>query len=93
MTTGVGRSRSRKATFYLPEDVLGELDDAVARGAAPSKNALVQAALSRELAEIRRRERRARWEAAMRDPLFLRDLDDVEAAFDRADAESVGDAR
>lgn len=78
---------AKKATFSLSVDVLTALDELVARGAAPSKNALVERALARELRELRRQERRLEWEAASQDPLFLKDLDDVESAFESADAE------
>ena len=79
----------KKATFTLPEDTLAALSTAVAEGAAPSKNALVQRALNRELSEWRRRVRRTRWEQAMADPAFLRDLRRVEADFQSADAEPL----
>ncbi len=82
--------RARKATFALHEEVLAGIDEAVARGAAPSKNAFVEQAVVRELREQRRRERQARWEAASRDPLFLRDLQDVQRDFDSADSETAG---
>jgi Arc/MetJ-type ribon-helix-helix transcriptional regulator len=80
---------TKKATFSLHVDVLNAIDRAVAKGAAPSKNALVEQALRREIADLQRQERQARWEAAMRDPLFLRDLDEVEQAFRTADAETA----
>ncbi len=80
---------TKKATFSLHVDVLDAIDRAVAQGAAPSKNALVEQALRREITELLRQERQARWEAAMRDPLFLRDLSEVEEAFRTADAETA----
>ena len=83
-------SRTKKVTFSLHEDVLAGLDEAIQRGAAPSKNALVERALTRELQELRRQARRVRWEEASRDPAFLRDIADVESAFREADAESLG---
>ncbi len=78
-------ARSKKATFTLHEEVLAAVSDAVTKGAAPSKNAFVERALLRELKELRRRTRQAQWEKAARDPLFLKDLEDVESA----DAESA----
>ncbi|TAK26032.1 MAG: hypothetical protein EPO26_01425 [Chloroflexota bacterium] len=81
--------QTRKATFNLPTTLLTALGDAVAKGAAPSKNALVERALTRELREARRLERRARWSEAARDPLFTRDLAEIEAAFASADAETA----
>lgn len=78
---------ARKATFSLRPNVLEAVDAAVASGAAPSKNAFVERALLRELDDLRRARLRTRWEAASRDPLFLRDIAETEAAFATADAE------
>ncbi len=83
------RVKSRKATFSLHEDLLAALNEAVARGAAPSKNALVEQALRRELKEIRRRILAAAWEEAARDPLFMRDVQEIQEAFKSADAETA----
>lgn len=83
-------TKAKKATFSLPEDVLAALQEAVAQGTAPSKNALVERALVRELQELRRQARRAQWEEAARDPVFLQDIEDTGAAFSSADAETAG---
>jgi hypothetical protein len=40
--------KTRKATFNLHTDVLAELDEVMAQGRAPSKNALVEQALLKE---------------------------------------------
>jgi hypothetical protein len=40
--------------------------------------------------ELQRRQRRHQWEQAARDPLLLRDIADVESAFEAADAETAG---
>lgn len=74
-------SATKKATFSLHEHVLAAMAEAVEQGAAPSKNALVERALIHELREVQRQQRRARWEEASRDPLFLRDLEETQAAF------------
>lgn len=84
-----GAPAARKATFSLRPHVLEAVDAAVASGAAPSKNAFVERALLRELDDLRRDQLRARWAAASRDPLFMRDIAEVEAAFANADAESA----
>ena len=81
--------KARKATFALDPSVLRGLDDAVADGAAPSKNALVEGALRRELELIRREARRRRWKEAAEDPLFLRDIRQVASDFEAADAEAA----
>ncbi len=82
-------SRIRKVTFSLHEDVLAALDEAVARGDARSKSAFVEQALRREFQEMRRQIRQAQWEEASRDPLFLKDLQEIGDAFAAADAETI----
>ena len=77
---------TKKATFSLHRDVLEAMDQAVAEGAAPSKNALVERAIAKELRDWRRQVRRAQWEQGARDPLLLKDVEDIEAAFRSADA-------
>ena len=82
--------KTKKATFNLPPDVLTAMDEAMAEGAAPSKNALVERALVRELDELRRRARKLRWEEGAKDPALLKDISEVEVAFQSADAETAG---
>jgi metal-responsive CopG/Arc/MetJ family transcriptional regulator len=82
-------TRRRKATFSLDDELLSGLDDAVRQGMATSKNQLVAQALSKELKELRRQAERAQLEEALTDPLFLRDVDDMEDAFGEADAETA----
>jgi hypothetical protein len=77
----------RKATFSLHQSLIQEIDEAMANGAAPSKNALVERALKAELERLRREWRRALWEEASKDPLFLKDVAAAESAFRTADAE------
>lgn len=62
----------------------------MAEGAAPSKNVLVERALLKELKEVRRQARHTRWEEAAKDPLLLRDISEVEVAFQSAYAETAG---
>lgn len=92
MTRRSFRDRQREAknvTFALPADLLRQVDAAVATGAAPNKTALVERALTRELALVRRLARRALLEEATRDPLFARDLSDVGRDFAISDAETA----
>src|SRR5581483_280206 len=86
---GGDREPKSNATFSLSLGLQRQLDEAVAAGAAPNKTALVERALRRERAEIRRLTRRARLEEAKRDPLFLRDIAEVERDFAFADAETA----
>ncbi len=83
-------TKTKKATFNLHTDVLDALDEVVAQGAAPSKNALVEQALLKELRELKRQARKALWQEAAKDPLFMRDIEQVEADFQYADAETAG---
>ncbi len=91
MDTGVRhtRGKTRKATFSLHPDVLTSLDEAMARGAAPSKNVLVERALVRELKELRKQERQAQWQEGARDHRLLKDVEEVEVTFRSADAEAI----
>ena len=82
--------KTKKATFNLHIGVLAELDEVMAHGIVPSKNALVERALLKELDELRRQARRALWQEAVKDPLFMRDIEEVEADFRYADAETAG---
>ena len=82
--------KTKKATFNLHTDVLAALDEVMAQGIAPSKNALVERALLKELKELRRQARKALWQEAAKDPLFLKDIAEVENDFRYADAETAG---
>jgi len=82
--------KTKKATFNLHTDVLAALDEVMAQGIAPSKNALVEQALLKELKELRRQVRSSLLQEAAKDPLFLKDIEEVEADFRYADAETVG---
>jgi hypothetical protein len=84
------RGKTKKATFNLHTDVLDELDHVMTQGIAPSKNALVEWALLKALSELRRQARRALWQEAAKDPLFMKDIEEVEADFRYADAETAG---
>ena len=83
------RGKTKKATFNLHLDVLAALDRAMAEGMAPSKNLIVERALVRELKELQRQARQTRWKEGARDPLLLKDINEVEAAFKSADAETA----
>ena len=83
------RGKAKKATFSLHSDVLSALDEATARGAAPSKNVLVERALVKELKELQRQMRQAQWREGAKDPLLLKDISEIEAIFKSADAETA----
>jgi metal-responsive CopG/Arc/MetJ family transcriptional regulator len=83
------RGKTKKATFNLPIDVLTELDEIITQGIAPSKNALVEQALLKELKELRRQARQALWQEAAKDSLFMKDIEKAEVDFRYADAEAA----
>lgn len=83
------RGKTKKATFNLHTDVLAALDKIMAQGIAPSKNALVEQALVKELNELKRQARKALWQEAAKDPLFIKDIEEIEADFRYADAEAI----
>jgi predicted transcriptional regulator len=83
------RRKTKKATFNLHTDVLAALDEIMARGMAPSKNALVEQALNKELKELQRQARQRLWQEGSKDTLLLKDVEDTEAAFRTADAETA----
>lgn len=82
------KGKTKKATFNIHTDVLAQLDEVMAQGVVPSKNALVEQAIIRELKELKKQERKARWKEAVSDPLFIRDVQAVESDFRYADAEN-----
>lgn len=84
------RNKTKKATFSLHADVLAALDEAMSRGTVPSKNALVEQALVKELKELKRQARKKLLQQAASDPLFMKDIEEVEADFRYADAETAG---
>jgi tRNA A37 N6-isopentenylltransferase MiaA len=84
------REKTKKATFNIHVTVLDAVDEAMARGMARSKNALVEQALIKEVKELRRQRRKTLWQEAARDALFLSDIKQVEDDFRYADAETAG---
>lgn len=70
-------------------DVLAALDEVMSKGIAPSKNALVEQALLKELKELRKQVRQRAWQEGAKDTLLLKDIKDVETAFHTADAETA----
>lgn len=78
-----------KATFSIRRDLLDAVAAAVAQGAAPSKNALIEQALRHELRALRQHALATQWAQAASDPLFLKDVKETHEAFSAADAESA----
>jgi metal-responsive CopG/Arc/MetJ family transcriptional regulator len=83
------REKTKKATFNLPTDLLESLDEIMASGMVSSKNALVEQALIKELNELKRQSRRKQWQEGAKDPLLIKDIEDIDRAFQSADAETA----
>jgi Arc/MetJ-type ribon-helix-helix transcriptional regulator len=84
-----GAGTTVKVTFSLPADLVRRARELVAGGHFPSQNALVRAALERELREARENQLRAEYEEAARDPLFLRDIEEAMRDFAAVDSETA----
>ena len=82
--------KTKKATFNLHTDILTELDEMMTQGIASSKNALVEQAIRKELNERKRQARKQFWQEAAKDPLFIKDVAQVEYDFRAADGETIG---
>ncbi len=83
------KTKTKKATFNLHEDVIRGLDEAISQGMAPSKNAFVEQALLKEFNNLKRQARRVLWQKAAKDSLFVKDIEQVEKDFTYADAETA----
>ena len=83
------RGKTKKATFNLHIDILTALDEVMSKGIAPSKNALVEQALLKEIKELQRQARQRLWQEGAKDTLLLKDIEDVDATFQTADAETA----
>lgn len=83
------REKTKKATFNLPVDLLESLDEIMASGMVSSKNALVEQALIKELNELKKQSRKKQWQEGAKDPLLIRDIEDIDSSFYSADAETA----
>jgi len=83
------RGKTKKATFNLHIDVLAALDEIMAQGVVPSKNALVEQALLKELKELQKQTRQRLWNEGAKDALLIKDIEDVGNTFQVADAETA----
>lgn len=89
LVTTMKSLENRKATFVIPCRILEEIHKAVNLGLAPSVSALVRDALERKVREIHEDHLRKEFEAAARDPSFMRDLEGTMHRFQSADGESA----
>ena len=84
------KGKTKKATFNLHTELLEELDEMMTHGIASSKNALVEQAIRKELDERKRQARKQLWQEAAKDPLFIKDVAQIEYDFKDADIETIG---
>ena len=75
------KKATEKVTFALPAEMVREMRAVVEKGEVGSQNALVREALQHELKRRRRVEFEREMEAAARDPLFMQDLEAMDARF------------
>lgn len=77
----------KKATFVIDEHVISEAKEIVEKGVFRSMNAFVESALRDEIEKIKREQIRNAINDASRDPLFLKDLREIEEDFRYSDIE------
>jgi Arc/MetJ-type ribon-helix-helix transcriptional regulator len=83
------RTRMKKVTYSLPEDLVEAVRETVASGAYGSQNEMVTAALKRTMAEIREEAIRRDLLEAAADPRFLQDIAEAMEDFKYVDAETA----
>jgi len=84
------KGKIKKATFNQHTELLEELDEMMTHGIASSKNALVEQAIRKELDERKRQARKQLWQEVAKDPLFIKDVAQVEYDFKAVDGETIG---
>lgn len=79
----------KKSTFVISEDLLSEMKEMISASGLRSQNAFIEEAIKEYIDKTRREMRRQSYLEAIRDPLFLKDIEDVERDFKDADAEAA----
>jgi hypothetical protein len=82
--------KTKKATFNIHTDILDALDEVMMQGMAPSKNALIEQALIKELKNLKQQARITHLQEAIKDPLFLKDIEECKTDFRYSDSETTG---
>ena len=88
MTTG--KDPRQKTGYQLRRSIVLAVRDAVQDGAAESQNTFVERALIRELQELRKEKLEAAYEEAARDPAFMREMRDLDTAWDVTSGDGLG---
>ncbi|MEW6217659.1 MAG: ribbon-helix-helix domain-containing protein [Candidatus Bipolaricaulota bacterium] len=79
----------KKVTLTLPADLMAEVQALVAEGRAASQSAFVADALAQTIRQVQAARLREEFRCAAADPLFLRDVEEIEQAFLAADGEAT----
>lgn len=83
------RTRMKKVTYSLPEDIVEAVRETVASGAYGSQNEMVGAALKRQLDSDRDERLFVEFDKAARDPRFVADNEQAMRDFADVDAETA----
>ena len=79
----------KKSTYFISEDLLSEIKEMVPFTGLRSQNAFVEEALRSYVDGFKRENLRKQYLMASKDPMFLDDVNEIESAFEIADAESA----
>ncbi len=83
-------SKQKNVTFSLPEEVVDRMRVYVEDNYIPSLNAGVKEALEEYIVKLDRLKFRKAMERASKDPLFMKDVKNTMAAFEKIDNETAG---
>lgn len=81
--------KRRKVTLTLPAVLVAEVQALVAEGRAASQSAFVTDALAQKVRQVHVARLGEEFRRAASDPLFLRDVEEIEEAFRSADGEAT----
>ncbi len=79
----------KKSTFFIREELLSEMKEIISASGLRSQNAFIEEAIKDYIDKTHREMRRQSYLEAVRDPRFMKDLEDVERDFQYADAETA----
>lgn len=83
------RTRMKKVTYSLPEEIVEAVRETVSSGAYGSQNEMVTAALKQQLDSVREEHLYREFAKAARDPRFVADNEQAMQDFEYVDAESA----
>ena len=82
-------SKQKNVTFSLPEDVVDKIRGYVEEKYIPSLNAGVKEALEEYTAKLDKLKFKKAMELASKDPLFIKDIENTMAVFEKPDMEII----